>query len=65
MGAPEIIICSIIGYILISTLTTGIFYEDYIENKITRFECFVLSAFWPITVPYKLIKTFIKAIKKI
>lgn len=65
MGTPEIAICSIIGYILISTFVVGIFYEDYIEDKITRFEGVVLSIFWPITLPYKFIKTLIIAIRKI
>lgn len=64
MTAQLIVVC-IMGYLIIFAVSTAIFYEDYCNDKITRFESVVLSAFWPIALPYKLIKTLIKAIRKI
>lgn len=64
MTAQLIVVC-IMVYLIIFAVSTAIFYEDYYDNKITMFDNIVLSIFWPITVPYKIIKTLIKAIRKI
>lgn len=65
MSTPEFVLSSILGYMPSLLLALAIFHEDYIDDKITKFESFVLAIFWPISLPYKLIKTFIKAIIKI
>lgn len=55
----------ILAYITMFLIAIWIFCYDYYEDNITQFDVIILSIFWPITVPYKLIKTLIKAIKKI
>lgn len=61
----QIIIPRIFVYLTIFVLSIIVLTNDYNEDRITLFEMTVLSLFWPITLPYKLIKTLIKAIKKI
>lgn len=65
MMTAQLIVGCIMIYLIAFIVSTAIFYEDYCNDKITMFDNCVLSLFWPITVPYKLIKTLIKAIRKI
>lgn len=60
----EYIIIYILVYLAIFAFFTVIFYNEQLDGKITMFDNIVLSLFWPISLPYKLIKTFIEAIKK-
>lgn len=52
-------------YCFVYGFSLFVFVVKYFYDTITMFELNVLAFFWPITVPFILLKTLIKAIKKI